>query len=47
MVVSLKNDKIRICVDPKDLNKSIKWVHHPMRNIDDVISDIPNIILQL
>jgi len=41
MVVSLKIDKIRICVDPKDLNKSIKREHHPMRNIDDVISDIP------
>jgi len=41
MVVSLKNDKIRICVDPKELNKSIKWEHHPMRNIDDGISDIP------
>jgi len=33
MVVSLKNDKVRICIDPKDFNKAIKREHHPMRNI--------------
>ena len=42
MVVSLKNDKVRICIDPKDLNKSIKREHHPMKSIDDVIASIPD-----
>ncbi|XP_052242487.1 uncharacterized protein K02A2.6-like [Dreissena polymorpha] len=42
MVVSLKKDNIRICIDPKDLNKAIKREHHPMKNVDDVVSNIPN-----
>ena len=42
MVVSSRKDKIRICIDPKDLNAVIKREHYPMRTIDDVISDIPD-----
>ena len=41
MVVSARKDKIRICIDPKDLNVVVKREHYPMKNIDDVISDIP------
>ncbi|XP_052261000.1 uncharacterized protein K02A2.6-like [Dreissena polymorpha] len=41
MVVSVRVDKIRICIDPKDLDKAIKREHHPMRKIDDVIPNIP------
>ncbi|XP_021347249.1 uncharacterized protein K02A2.6-like [Mizuhopecten yessoensis] len=41
MVVSLRNDKVRVCIDPKDLNKAIKREHHPMRTIEDVVSNIP------
>ena len=41
MVVSSRKDKIRICIDPKDLNAIIKREHYPMRTIDDVISEIP------
>ena len=40
MVVSCKKDKVRICIDPKDLNKVIKREHHPMKTIDEVISSI-------
>ena len=42
MVVSCKKDKIRICIDPKDLNKVIKREHHPMKTIDDIITEIPH-----
>jgi hypothetical protein len=42
MVVSLRKDKIRICIDPKDLNKVIKREHRPMKTIDDVIASIPD-----
>ena len=42
MVVSCKKDKIRICIDPKDLNKVIKREHHPMKTIDDIITEIPD-----
>ena len=41
MVVSVKNDKIRICIDPSDLNNAIKREHHPMHTIEEVVSEIP------
>lgn len=41
MMVVFKNDKIRICLDPKDLNKEIKREHHPMRTIEEVATEIP------
>lgn len=41
MVVVARKDKIRICIDPSNLNKSIKREHHPMRTIEEVISTTP------
>lgn len=41
MVVSVRKDKIRICLDPKDLNKAVKRAHHPMKTIEEVVQDIP------
>ena len=41
MVATVRNGKVRICIDPSDLNKVIKREHHPMRNIEDVVSAIP------
>lgn len=41
MVVVTRKDKIRICIDPSDLNKAIKREHHPMRTIEEIISTIP------
>ena len=40
MVVALKKDKVRICIDPKDLNKAIKREHHPMKTVEEVVSTI-------
>ncbi|XP_033760786.1 uncharacterized protein K02A2.6-like [Pecten maximus] len=42
MVVNVKGDKIRICIDPRDLNKAIRREHHPMKTIEEVITDIPD-----
>ena len=42
MVVNVRNGKVRICLDPKDLNKEIKREHYPMRTIDDVTQHIPD-----
>ena len=42
MVVSIQRDKVRICIDPSDLNKVIKREHYPMRTIEEVISTIPD-----
>ncbi len=39
MVVSLRNDKVRICLDPLDLNKAILREHYPMKTIEEVVSD--------
>ncbi|KAK0143702.1 hypothetical protein N1851_008363 [Merluccius polli] len=41
MVVVTRKDKIRICIDPSDLNKAIKREHYPMRTIEEVISTMP------
>ena len=42
MVVSIQGDKVRICIDPSDLNKVIKREYYPMRTIEEVISTIPD-----
>ncbi len=36
-----KNGDIRICIDPKDLNRAIMRPHHPMRTIEDVVARMP------
>ncbi|XP_052762296.1 uncharacterized protein K02A2.6-like [Mya arenaria] len=41
MVVSLRKDKVRICLDPKDLNKAVKRAHHPMKTVEEVVQNIP------
>ena len=30
------NGSLRICLDPKDLNKAIKQEHHPIPTLDDI-----------
>lgn len=42
MVVSTRGDKVRICIDPSDLNKVIKRENYPMRTIEEVISTMPD-----
>ncbi|XP_060080411.1 uncharacterized protein K02A2.6-like [Ylistrum balloti] len=34
VVVKKSNNKLRICIDPKDMNKAIKREHFPMKTID-------------
>ena len=41
MVAAVRNGKVRICIDPSDLNKVIKRKHHPMRTVEEVVSMIP------
>lgn len=36
MVVVKKNNKIRVCIDPSNLNKNILRRHHPLRTIDEI-----------
>ena len=41
MVVAVKNGKVRICIDPRDLNKAILRGHHLMKTVEEVASNIP------
>ena len=42
MVVSTRADKIRICIDPRDLNKVLKREHCPMRTIEELVAEMLN-----
>ena len=36
MVPVIKPNKVRICIDPQDLNTAIKREHYPLRTIEEV-----------
>ncbi|CAC5389959.1 unnamed protein product [Mytilus coruscus] len=36
MVVAVKKDKVRICIDPKDLNEVIQRENYPLKTIEDL-----------
>lgn len=40
MVTVVKPGKVRICIDPKDLNRAIKREHFPMKTVDEVVSNM-------
>lgn len=42
MVTVVKtNGDVRICVDPKDLNKAISREHHPMKTVERIVANVP------
>ena len=41
VIVMKKNKKLRICLDPSDLNKAIRREHYPMRTVEEVVSRMP------
>lgn len=38
--VRKKNGRIRICIDPTDLNKAVRREHFPLNNFDDIVTRI-------
>ena len=36
------NGKLRICIDPRDLNRAVKCDYHPMTTIDKIATRMPN-----
>ena len=40
MVTVVKPNKLRICIDPKDLNRAIKRSHYPMPTIEEVATKL-------
>lgn len=41
MVTIVKPNKIRICIDPQDLNRAIKREHYPLRTVEEVVASMP------
>jgi len=39
-VVMRKGDKLRLCIDPKDLNKALKHSHYPMPTIEEILPEL-------
>ena len=42
VAVAKPNGKIRLCLDPRPLNKALKRCHHPIPTIDDVLPELSN-----
>ena len=42
LVVAKKNNKLRLCMEPSDLNCAVMCEHFPMQTVEDVISRMPN-----
>lgn len=40
MLVVQKGDKIRICMDPTELNKNIKRCHYPLNTVEEIASKV-------
>nr|XP_029724122.1 uncharacterized protein K02A2.6-like [Aedes albopictus] len=42
LIVVRKNNKIRLCIDPTDVNKNILRSHYPLRTMEEIASRILN-----
>ena len=42
MVVSSRREKIRICLDPADLNKAVTREHYPISTVEEIVAKIPD-----
>ncbi|CAB4029473.1 Transposon Ty3-I Gag-Pol [Paramuricea clavata] len=40
VVVEKNNGKVRVCLDPRDLNKAVLRDHYPMRTIEEVAAEL-------
>lgn len=36
----VKSNKVRICIDPKDINRALKSSHHPLPTIEEILSNL-------
>ena len=41
MVTVYKNGKVRICIDPKDLNRALRREHYPIPTVEEVVALFP------
>ena len=40
VVVEKPNGKVRLCLDPRDLNKAIQREHYPMETVEEVAAEL-------
>ena len=40
VIVEKPNGKLRVCLDPHDLNKAIKREHYPMQNAESLMAEM-------
>ena len=40
VVVRKGDSKLRLCIDPKDLNKALKRSHYPMPTIEEILPEL-------
>ena len=40
VVVQKPNGKVRVCLDPRDLNKAIQREHYPMKTVEEVAAEL-------
>ena len=40
VVTEKKNGKVKVCLDPRDLNKAIKREHYPMKTVEEVAAQL-------
>ena len=40
VIVEKANGRLRLCLDPKNLNDCIKRPHYPMKSLDDILPDL-------
>ena len=42
LVTVIKPEKIRVFIDPRDLNRAIKREYYPMKTIENVVAEMPD-----
>ena len=40
VVVEKPNDKVQLCLDPRDLNKGIQREHYPIKTVEEVAAEL-------
>ena len=40
VITEKKNKELRLCLDPKDLNKNIKRLHYPLPTFEEIVPDL-------
>lgn len=43
VVIKKKNNAIRICLDPRELNRAVKRSHYPMPTVEEVATNLSNV----